>query len=57
MLHKETVSGSTLGLLKTLMKDKLLEDFFLVGGTAFSLQIGHRISMDPDLFASIQKSK
>lgn len=49
MLHKETVSATTLGLLKTLMEDKLLEDFFLVGGTALSLQIGHRISMDLDL--------
>jgi hypothetical protein len=28
-----------------------LKDFFLVGGTALSLQIGHRISIDIDLFA------
>jgi hypothetical protein len=27
-----------------------LQDFFLVGGTALALQIGHRISLDIDLF-------
>jgi len=33
------------------MLDKILDDFFLVGGTALSLQIGHRISIDIDLFS------
>jgi len=51
MLRKETVSESTLELLKTLMKDPLFGDFFLVGGTALALQIGHRISIDIDLFS------
>jgi predicted nucleotidyltransferase component of viral defense system len=32
------------------MADKRLEDFILVGGTALSLQMGHRISVDVDLF-------
>jgi len=32
------------------MNDELLKAFFLVGGTALSLQIGHRISIDLDLF-------
>lgn len=32
------------------MRDPLLSDFFLVGGTALSLQIGHRRSIDLDLF-------
>lgn len=50
MLRKETVSESALELLKTLMEDELLENFFLVGGTALALQIGHRISIDFDLF-------
>ncbi len=51
MLHKETVSSGTLELLKQLMLDENLNDFFLVGGTALSLQIGHRISIDIDLFS------
>ncbi len=52
MLHKETVSASTLELLKKLMADKKLKDFVLVGGTALSLQMGHRISVDLDLFVN-----
>lgn len=52
MLHKETIDTSTLELLKRLMTDKRLEDFVLVGGTALSLQIGHRISVDLDLFVN-----
>jgi len=50
MLRKETVSEPTLELLKTLMNDDLLKEFFLVGGTALALQIGHRISIDLDFF-------
>jgi len=34
------------------MQDDLLKDFFLVGGTALALQIGHRISIDLDLFST-----
>jgi predicted nucleotidyltransferase component of viral defense system len=30
-----------------------LSDFYLVGGTALSLQFGHRISVDLDLFSTI----
>ncbi len=33
------------------MNDDLLKDFFLVGGTALALQIGHRISIDLDFFS------
>jgi hypothetical protein len=46
MLQTETVTPGTLELLKELMHDSTLQDFFLVGGTALSLQIGHRISID-----------
>jgi hypothetical protein len=50
MLHKETVEPATLGLIRTLLDDPVFHDFLLVGGTALSLQIGHRISLDIDLF-------
>ena len=50
MLYKETVSDTTYALLKKIMSDDTFKDFFLVGGTAISLQIGHRISEDLDLF-------
>lgn len=52
MLQTQTVYPETLGVLKELMQDSLLSDFYLVGGTAFALQIGHRISVDIDLFTN-----
>lgn len=53
MLYTETVEPGTLGLLKRLMADVILESFVLVGGTALSLQLGHRKSIDLDLFSLI----
>ena len=50
MLHKETIDGTTLELLKRLMGDERLQGFALVGGTSLALQMGHRISVDLDLF-------
>src|ERR1700733_4100456 len=50
MLRTETVTPGTLDLITCLMADAELNDFFLVGGTALSLLIGHRISIDIDLF-------
>lgn len=50
MLHIQTVEPFTLELLKKLMADEILQQFSLVGGTALSLQIGHRKSIDLDLF-------
>ncbi len=50
MLSYRTVYPETLGLLKKLMKHPQLSDFFLVGGTALALQMGHRISIDLDMF-------
>ncbi len=52
MLHKTTIDDSTLELLNRLMDDEVLKDFLLVGGTALALQLGHRISVDLDLFSS-----
>lgn len=52
MLHRATVAPNTLGLLKDLMQKPYLQDFRLVGGTSLSLQIGHRISIDLDMFCN-----
>ena len=51
MLQTSTVAESTLGLLKRLQAEPLLSTVRLVGGTALSLQIGHRESEDLDLFS------
>ena len=50
MLHKETVERKLFELLEILMKDMRLADFNLVGGTALALYMGHRRSIDIDLF-------
>ncbi len=52
MLHTETVTGATLGLLKDLMSSPELKQFGLVGGTNLSLRFGHRLSIDLDLFTN-----
>ncbi len=51
MLYKETVAEATLELLNRIMHDSVFDDFTLVGGTALSLLIGHRISIDLDFFS------
>src|SRR5471030_1743815 len=50
MLYKETVSPELIELLIQLQNFESLKKFRLVGGTALSLQIGHRKSIDIDLF-------
>lgn len=52
MLHQETVEPRTLELLKQLQAEPLLQSFNLVGDTALALRIGHRKSIDLDLFTS-----
>jgi hypothetical protein len=54
MLFKETVESTTLDLIRGLQSDPILKGFVLVGGTALSLMIGHRKSIDIDLFTSDQ---
>jgi hypothetical protein len=51
MLYKETVDRSTLELLISLQQKEYLKGFYLVGGTALALRIGHRKSVDIDLFS------
>ena len=53
-LHYETVSPLLRKILTELMSEDLFNDFRLVGGTSLSLQIGHRISTDIDLFTDVE---
>lgn len=50
MLQTQTVSPELLELLIWLMNEKTFADFSLAGGTSLALQIGHRNSVDIDLF-------
>ena len=51
MLHTNTVEGGTLELLKSISAHPGFSNFYLAGGTALALQIGHRKSMDLDFFS------
>lgn len=50
MLSLQTVLPDTLELLRVLMRQPLLSDMRLVGGTSLALQYGHRRSVDLDFF-------
>lgn len=50
MLRTNTVEPILISTLKQLMQLSYLKDFHLVGGTGLALQLGHRKSIDIDLF-------
>jgi len=50
MLHTQALTPQTLELIQALQAEPLLHCFHLVGGTALALQMGHRLSIDIDLF-------
>jgi hypothetical protein len=50
MLQKGCVSERLLALTRKIEGETIFKNYFLVGGTALALQIGHRKSDDIDLF-------
>jgi hypothetical protein len=52
--HWEPVTPEARDLLSLLGQLALLRSFYLGGGTALALRLGHRISQDLDLFANIE---
>ncbi len=54
MLYYNTVNNLLKRSLLQLMHSKVFESFRLVGGTALSLQLGHRESIDIDLFSDAE---
>lgn len=57
MLYYKTVNNLLKEVLLQLMAAKEFENFRLVGGTSLSLQIGHRESIDIDLFSDLEYGK
>ncbi|WP_010419577.1 nucleotidyl transferase AbiEii/AbiGii toxin family protein [Anaerophaga thermohalophila] len=53
MLYLETIDAATLELLKQLQAKPAFKNLRLVGGTALALQMGHRKSIDLDLFGKV----
>ena len=56
MLHYETIHPDTLELLKRIQGLEMFRETRLVGGTALALQLGHRKSVDLDLFGKVESS-
>jgi len=54
MLHLETINTTTLVLLNQIMQIPEFYGLNLVGGTSLALQIGHRKSIDLDLFGRVE---
>ena len=52
MLQTQTIDPATLELIKSLQSRDYLKGFNLVGGTALALYLGHRRSIDIDLFSN-----
>jgi len=52
MLQRKAKSAKTLDILTRINNIPELEPFYLAGGTALALQIGHRISYDLDFFCN-----
>ena len=53
MLYYNTVNDLLLNSLLQLMAAPEFNNFRLVGGTALSLRLGHRASIDIDLFTDV----
>jgi len=53
-IYKETISDLLWKVLNRLMIFSELESFRLVGGTSLSLILGHRISVDIDMFSDAE---
>jgi hypothetical protein len=54
-LYWNTVTPSMRQVLAGFGKSALAQDFYLAGGTALALQIGHRLSVDLDFFSPIHR--
>lgn len=52
MLYKNTITDGLFEILRSINGIEKLKPFRLVGGTAIALQIGHRRSIDVDLFSN-----
>jgi hypothetical protein len=50
-MYQEVINAKTKRILETIDKIKEIENFYLAGGTALALQLGHRKSIDLDWFS------
>jgi hypothetical protein len=57
MLHYEAVESEVLELIKNIRSDLVFQGMRLAGGTALALQLGHRLSVDIDLFGHLKSDE
>lgn len=50
-MHKESIDKKTKSVLEKIKRASFMQDFYLAGGTALAIEIGHRISVDLDFFS------
>lgn len=50
-MYQEVINAKTKRILETIDRIKEIENFYLAGGTALALQLGHRKSIDLDWFS------
>jgi hypothetical protein len=53
--HAETVSSGMLRILRHVGRQAFASRFYLAGGTALALQLGHRTSVDLDFFSEVDE--
>jgi len=53
-LHRNTIVSAMRNIMTVFSKDPLAGEFYLAGGTALALQLGHRLSVDLDFFSPTQ---
>ncbi|MEK9151396.1 MAG: nucleotidyl transferase AbiEii/AbiGii toxin family protein [Patescibacteria group bacterium] len=51
-MYRETLAPETRRVLEKISTRSFIEDFYLVGGTALALHLGHRESIDLDFFSA-----
>lgn len=49
-MYPQTIDEQTKHVFEKIKDISFLKDFYLAGGTALALEIGHRISIDLDFF-------
>ncbi|MDP3991271.1 MAG: nucleotidyl transferase AbiEii/AbiGii toxin family protein [Candidatus Nealsonbacteria bacterium] len=50
-MYSQTITKSTAAVLEKIAGVSAFANFYLAGGTALALQLGHRVSVDLDLFS------
>lgn len=50
-MHQQAISGETHRVLEKIAESPIAEHFYLVGGTALAIHLGHRMSVDLDWFS------